>query len=404
MGRISINSIAYGVRSRLSASQKPVSHNLASLSAVTILTPQTASITTGFNYQCKNVVSNYRSTISDISDKVRAQLRNNPQYESNYFRARAIDKAWEMERIDVEWGGRGSEKWTRAERAEIRKYGRIKQGKVEGKIVKEYPGHHQKSVHYHPEEQGNPDNIKFYRSREEHIKKGHGGDPHNESDQPMLDRAKMVQRTNARRVIKNELKGAGITAIISFATSTTIAFILECARNGWSPEARRLALKTAMYSGGETTGVAMMCYIGARVLVEPATKLIVKVLERAGKNVTEYGREWIGCGIVTAVAIVITGIYTYRKLRKAGFSQKESAIKVLEQSFITLLISAFMFLLNKKLGSNVWTIIIAVVASFGYAGYQYYLTVKDRDLMDKLQAKVIEEIYNRSLSKLVFAN
>ena len=33
-------------------------------------------------------------------------------------------------------------------------------------------GHHQKNVADHPEDQGDPDNIKFYKSRKEHLEKG----------------------------------------------------------------------------------------------------------------------------------------------------------------------------------------------------------------------------------------
>ena len=50
-------------------------------------------------------------------------------------------------------------------------------GKVRGA-----EGHHQKNVADHPEDQGDPDNIKFYKSRKEHLEKGHNGDFHNSSD------------------------------------------------------------------------------------------------------------------------------------------------------------------------------------------------------------------------------
>ena len=379
-------------------------HNLAPLTSISTLVPQTSSITVGYNYQCRRVVADYRQGISDISDAVRQQLHKNPAFESQYYRARAIDKAWEMERIDVEWGGRGSENWTRAERDEILRYGRIRQEKVEGKIIKQYPGHHQKNVHHHPEEQGNPDNIRFFRSNDEHRTKGHDGDFHNESDKPMLDRARMVERTNTRhRVIKNELKGAGITAIISFATSTSITFILECARNGWSPQARRMALATAIHTGVETTAVSLLCYGVSRQLVEPSTKLIIKVLEKAGLTVTEGARELIGYGMVAVIAITITGILTYRKLRKAGFSPHESAYKVMQQSFLGLFFSALMFFVRKKLGTG-WAIAVAVVLSLGYAGWQYYLTSKDRELMQKLQDFVLEGMYKSYSSRIALVN
>lgn len=377
----------------------------ATLSSLTLLTPRTASMTTGYNYQCARVIDNYRSWNEGISERVRDMLGKNPDFRSNYFRQRAIDKAWEMERIDVEWGGRGSERWNRAERKEILRYGRIRQERVEGRVVKEYPGHHQKSVKFHPEEQANPDNIKFFRSRKSHLMDGHGGDYKQESDAPLIDRAKMVKRTNfTKRVLKNEVFGAGLTAIIAFATSTSISFILECAKNGWAPEERKKALQSSAKAGGEATALAMTCYGVSRIVVEAGTNATVKLIERVfNGTVSEAGREFIGGSIVAVISVVIVATYTYHKLRKAGVSKSDAFAQVMTQSIKSLLVAILILVIKNNKG-NAWAFVAGfIIAAFSVA-YQYYMTNKEKELLEKVNAIIMDETYDLCHKRLLRAS
>ena len=100
-------------------------------------------------------------------------------------------------------------------------------GKVRGA-----EGHHQKNVADHPEDQGDPDNIKFYKSRKEHLEKGHNGDFHNSSDAPKIDKDKMLKKTNSKRVFRNEIKGIGIAAAIGIGVGFTIGFAVSLAQTG----------------------------------------------------------------------------------------------------------------------------------------------------------------------------
>lgn len=128
-------------------------------------------------------------------------------------------------------GGSGSANWNKSQQQEI-----LENGSIRGA-----EGHHQRNVADHPYDQANPDNIKFYESRQEHLQNGHNGDWRNESDAPMIDKDEMLRHTNRKRVIGNELKGVGIAAIIGFATGASIGFIVTLAQNGLSPESFKLA-------------------------------------------------------------------------------------------------------------------------------------------------------------------
>lgn len=90
----------------------------------------------------------------------------------------AVRKAWKDEKALVAAGQRGSRNWTRAEKSEL-----LKTGKVAG-----YEGHHINNVADHPNLAGNPDNIKFVNGRSEHLAE-HGGNFQNPTQGPLIDRS-----------------------------------------------------------------------------------------------------------------------------------------------------------------------------------------------------------------------
>lgn len=97
-------------------------------------------------------------------------------------RQKAVNTAWEQERKLVENGFDGTRKWTKAEKQEL-----IKTGKVKG-----YEGHHINSVQWCLDNGKtdlikNPDNITFMK-RAEHLQKGHGGNWRNYSTGELLNR------------------------------------------------------------------------------------------------------------------------------------------------------------------------------------------------------------------------
>lgn len=76
----------------------------------------------------------------------------------------------------VEKTGKGTRDWTKAEKDELLKTGK----------VKDYIGHHIKSVKGHPESAGNKNNIEFIKNSE-HLQK-HNGNFRNPTDGDFIDR------------------------------------------------------------------------------------------------------------------------------------------------------------------------------------------------------------------------
>ncbi|PAM91406.1 hypothetical protein B4N84_28520, partial [Flavobacterium sp. IR1] len=109
------------------------------------------------------------------------------------YRNEGVGLAWKYERMEIEMGGTGSGDWSEAQRQEI-----LVSGKARGA-----EGHHINSVKAHPDQQANPDNIEFVKSREEH-KLRHGGDFKNPTEGELIDRNERLEGINKERVFKNE--------------------------------------------------------------------------------------------------------------------------------------------------------------------------------------------------------
>ena len=92
------------------------------------------------------------------------------------LRKQAVRDAWKAEQQLVKKTGSGTRNWTKAEKAEL-----LKTGKVKG-----YEGHHINNVKDHPEFAGNPNNIEFVK-RPEHLD-AHGGNFRNETHGELLNR------------------------------------------------------------------------------------------------------------------------------------------------------------------------------------------------------------------------
>jgi hypothetical protein len=95
----------------------------------------------------------------------------------NNLRKRAVSDAWRMEKRLVEKTGRGTARWTKAQKEELLKTGK----------VKDYVGHHINNVKDYPDLAGNPNNIEFVKEGSEHLAK-HGGNYQKSTSGPLLDR------------------------------------------------------------------------------------------------------------------------------------------------------------------------------------------------------------------------
>lgn len=257
------------------------------------------TVVSGYNAQFQSLYSSLNIERMELSNKLSEKLATNPTYKS--MRSDGVDLAWKYEKADIEMGGKGSNNWNQTERQEIRDTGRVRGSE----------GHHQKNVADHVEDQSNPDNIKFYRDRQEHLQEGHNGDWKNSTDAPMIDKNKMLTKTNAKRIVKQELIGVGLVAAVSFGIGASIEVIATLAVEGISAE----SVKASMINGAKAGLKSAVIGVGTYAL----TRVISTTLQRVFN---------IGQAFAQTSAVVIIGIGfavgEFILLKKRGYSTKDA--------------------------------------------------------------------------------
>lgn len=284
----------------------------------------TSATTNQFNNQLNGFLTRLNSLRANDANRLNLSLPN------QNARNTGVSRAWEYEKADVSMGGKGSANWNANERQQI-----LGKGSVRGS-----EGHHQQNVSDHPDQQANPDNIKFYKSREDHLREGHKGNWDNESNAPMIDKNKMLKRTNTRRVVKNEMRGLGIAIGIGLGIGFTIGFAVSLAQSGVSPESIKLAFIEGGKSGIESGVMAGIGYGIGRTIGEVATKALVGLLNNFGVNITENITKMCNMGAVGALTIVVFSAYQFIKLKRSGVATREALLIVGKQALFSLTLLA----------------------------------------------------------------
>lgn len=154
---------------------------------------QTSARTDAYNSEYKKCKSQFDAQRAKIESKVLQGLEKNTNYTGS--RSAGVRLALKEEIAVLSMGAKGSMHLDKAERQTI-----LQTGKLSG-----YHGHHIKNVSNHPNDQGNPDNIIFV-TPEEHLKL-HRGDFRNPTEGKEINRDRMLQQANTKRVVTNEIKG-----------------------------------------------------------------------------------------------------------------------------------------------------------------------------------------------------
>lgn len=360
---------------------------------------QTTATTTGFNRQLNEFLNVLNAERERLTEKVAQGLAKDPSYTG--ARNDGVSLAWDYEAADIKMGGNGSENWTAAEQQEIlenRPDIVNKPQKVDGKVVnpkagvRSAEGHHQKNVADHPEEQADPDNIKFYRTRKQHKDEGHGGNWQNESDKPGTDKNKMLEKTNFKRVFKNELRGLGIAVAIGTGLGMTIGFVTTLAQSGVTPDSLKIALAEGTKGGLESGLLAGVGYGIGRTIGEIASKAVAGVFENLGVTITNNISKMINMGVVGALTVVVFSAYQLIKLKQHGTATKDALIQVGKQALFSLSL-----LVVSIAAQGVWGgaagIIVSVSVGIIMITYSVADSVHQRQFAEKIRVYTIEKCY-----------
>lgn len=336
----------------------------------------TMSITNGYNAQLKE----YLRKLNTL--RARDAQEYNLSSPNQAARNMGVKRAWMYEKADIEMGGSGSANWSAEEKAQI----------LEHDSVRGAEGHHQQNVSDHSEQQANPDNIKFYKTKDEHLQDGHNGNWDNESNKPMTDKNKMLEKTNSKRVFKNELKGLGLVVAIGFGVGLTIGFITTLAQSGITPDTLKLATIEGLKSGAESGMLSAVGYGIGRTIGEVASQAISGVLKNIGITITENISKMVKMCVVGALTIVVFSIYQFIKLKLKGVATIEALIQTGKQALFSISLLA-VSIAAQGIGGVAAGIIVSV--SIGVIMITYYVAdaVHQRHFAEKIRIYAIEKCY-----------
>lgn len=215
---------------------------------------ETAGKTAAYNNECNTYRTVLKEKATAYQTDLNEKLKVNPNYVGD--RSKGVDLSNKYEKADVKMGGRGSAEWNKSERAEI-----IKTGKVRGA-----QGHHIDNVASHPEKQTDPNNIKHFKDIKSHLQEGHGGNFRNPSSGDMIDKDKMLQNTNTKRVIKNEFGGVATAASVGALSGVGRSVFETCKEEGLSVKSVKKGLKESAKPAAKGAAIATASYAVTRVV------------------------------------------------------------------------------------------------------------------------------------------
>ncbi len=335
------------------------------------------SITASFNREFAELSNTLTMQQANLQNNLAEKLSIDPGYTGS--RNQGVDLAWKYEKADIQMGGHGSAHWNDSERAQIMEYGSVRHAE----------GHHQKNVADYPDMQVDADNIKFYRSHQEHLQKGHGGDFRNNSDSKLIDKDSMLARTNRRRIIGNELKGLAATAVIGVGVGFALNVIADLARIGIDSVDVGAIMTDSLKSGTETGIVAGMTYLSGR--------LVSVALERIGIDLTTNLGMTVNFASIGILSIVIVSVYQYVQCRLNGMPPEAATDATLSQALFSMSILAVSIAAQGIYGGHAG-LVVSTAAGILFFTVNIAKTLHNRQVEENLREYVIEN-YRKLLTE-----
>ena len=291
-----------------------------------------------------------------------------------------LDNVWN-EAEDVKMGGHGSIEggWTEDEIKELPDRVDKNIGGVAGA-----EGHHQKNAASHPEHQANPNNIKFFRTRDLHKEIGHRGDWKNETDDPFIDKDQMLKDTTKNNNLKAEIVNIKMVvymaAGVGFAIGTAVTLALE----GISFKTIQKGIICGSKQAIRSTAFSLVGYGIGRIVGDRFTNVVLKQLVTHGLQLSPATSILLNQTISGVVVTTLFLSVTYIKLRLSGFSPSIAIQRlgpVAAMSFVGLVLSSIVSYFFNKPGA----IIFGMLWSAGQVWYIKYQDNHRKETIRKLE-------------------
>lgn len=336
----------------------------------------TINTTNAYNEQFNQIFNN----LNERRQELQSSVNSLPTGDTS-LRNQGVSLAWRYEQAEIQMGGKGSANWSETQKQEI-----LNNGKVRGA-----EGHHINSVGEHPSQQANPDNIKFVKSKQEHLAE-HNGDWRNPTEGEMIDRNSRIEDINNKRVLKNELTGIGLAAAIGLGIGFTIGAVTTLAKNGVSVKSIIQASEAGFKTGVESSALAVINHGLVRGIGEAASTALVQIAtDKLGIILTENLIKICNMAVLGTVSSIVFSTWLFIKLKMKNHSTS-FAIKQAGKSLGISLGILFISIVSQGIWGGYAGLIVSIGIGLAMIIYQFIKMQLNKQLYEGIRTYTINKL------------
>lgn len=257
---------------------------------------------------------------------------------------------------------------------------------IRKKYVEVVEADHLESISSDASKQSNADNIKL-RSTSQH-REAHNGDFTKPKKEPMLNRKRDIKVLNNRRLLRQNLSGLGAAVAIAAGIGFSISFICTLAECGITPDTLKNAFVAGAKASVESAVIGGIGFeIGATIggtLANSLKDAIVRGTAGLAENAIENIGKMCNMAVVGVMMIVITSVYQFIKLKRQGFSTKESLIRVGKSAAISIFILG-LTIAAQGIWGGYWGLIVSVSASVTVMAIQTAISLHEKNVRNEVE-------------------
>ena len=210
-----------------------------------------------------------------------------------------------------------------------------------------------------------------------------------------VDQIELLNKTNKSRVIAKELTGLGIAAAIGLGTGFAIGFAVSLAQNGLNPESLKYAFISGAKQGVSTSAMALTSTVIGRTIGEFASKsisnVIINIVQNnamtTGKTIAESTiaqiSNIVNLSAVGSLTILAFSVYEFAKLKKAGYTTKESILRTAKSASVSLSMLTLSVIVQGVFGSGMW-IAVSIISGIIVIGFTVHKISHNKSVMREI--------------------
>ncbi len=259
--------------------------------------------------------------------------------------------------------------------------------------------HHRTSISTDPYQQSDINNLDILNTTQHDIKHTDPNtgkiDYRRQTTESPIDQIQLLHKTNRNRIIVKELTGLGIATAIGLGTGFAIGFVVSLAQNGLNPESLKYAFISGAKQGVSTSAMALASTVIGRTIGEFSSKAISNVIINTMQNNATITKaaitqstivqisDIVNFSVVGSLTILAFSIYEFAKLKKAGYTTKESILRTAKSASVSMSMLA-LSVITQGIWGGMAGMIVSVVSGIAMIGFSVCKISHDKSLMREI--------------------